>query len=288
MAGTKDKEKTMKAWRQSLARAAFLAAVMTAVPSIGLALEQGPYSMEILVDGAPLAEHFARGTSYVEARENREYSIRLQNHTGRRIAVALSVDGLNSIDAETTTARQASKWILDPYQTITIDGWQTGPETARRFFFTTEDESYGAWLGKTRNLGVIAAAVFREVVPEPTPIVGDARREPAAPQARSKAGGSAEGERLDSAAPPAEESVGKDEDLAATGIGREVGHSVRRVHFRAEPDPAAVLTVRYEYRDALVRLGVLPPPRACRPDPFARRESARGFEDLGFAPDPYR
>ena len=74
------------------------------------------------------------------------------------------------------------------------------------------------------------------------------------------------------------------EEMAATGIGRRIGHDVRRVHFQAERNPAAVLQLRYEYRDALVRLGVLP----SLDEPLARRERADGFDDTGFAPDPYR
>ena len=105
--------------------------------------------------------HFfaGRGKTYIEATEGHEYSIRVTNRTARRIAVALSVDGLNTIDAKTTTAGAASKWILSPYETITLDGWQTSSAKARRFFFTTEEESYGAWLGRTTNLGIISAAV---------------------------------------------------------------------------------------------------------------------------------
>jgi len=63
---------------------------------------------------------------------------------------------------------------------------------------------------------------------------------------------------------------------------------VRRVRFDTEPAPSTVLNVRYEFREALVRLGVLP--RAQRPcgDPLARRQRSRGFEDGDFAPDPYR
>ena len=59
------------------------------------------------------------------------------------------------------------------------------------------------------------------------------------------------------------------------------------VHFDAEPAPAALLEVRYEYRDALVRLGVLPARCGVGEDALTRRERARGFEP-GFAPDPYR
>ena len=44
--------------------------------------------------------------------------------------------------------------------------------------------------------------------------------------------------------------------------------------------PAASIRIRYEYREQLVRLGVLPWPWA--PDPLTRRDRANGF-----APDPY-
>ena len=72
------------------------------------------------------------------------------------------------------------------------------------------------------------------------------------------------------------------------GIGRELDHRVRRVSFNPEASPAAVLELRYEYHDALVRLGVLPHSYARHEDPLERRERARGFDDLDFAPDPYR
>src|SRR5262245_8725548 len=155
-----------------LALALALAVIATDAPP-SLALGNGPATMEILVDGRPVTEYAARGASYIEALAGREYAVRLTKRTDRRIAVALSVDGLNSIDAKTTSAADATKWVLGPYESITIDGWQTSAQTARKFFFTTESRSYGAWLGKTRNLGVIAAAVFRERLPMPRPLCGD-------------------------------------------------------------------------------------------------------------------
>jgi hypothetical protein len=277
-------------------RTAFALIVLLAAAMPAAALARGAYSLEILVNGTPLDEYAARATTYVEAVEGREYSIRLRNHTGRRIAVALAVDGLNTIDAKQTTAREASKWILGPYETITLDGWQTGSDVARRFFFTTEDKSYGAWLGKTSDLGVITAAVFREKS-KPVPIQRMRKEKWARPSAESEGGRDApgmpapagearrmKGAQDSAAAEPAELS----EDLAATGIGRELEHRVRRVRFEAESSPATVLQVRYEYHDALVRLGVLPPSYAWRDDPLERRERSRGFDDLEFAPDPFR
>jgi len=273
--------------------AAIAALLMFLAPETSsvLALDRDAYRLEVLVDGVPLENHAARGTTYVEALEGREYSIRLTNRTSGRIAVALSVDGLNTIDAKTTTARGASKWILGPHGSITLDGWQTGSSTARRFFFTTEEKSYGAWLGKTSNLGIVSAAVFREKRPVPVSIARPeakshshgGRDRADAPSMRGAAG---EMERREKAMPQTEPPA--DDELAATGIGRELQHRVRRIAFEAESSPAAVLELRYEYHDALVRLGVLPRDWAQSEGRLDRRERARGFEDLDFAPDPYR
>ena len=57
-----------------------------------------------------------------------------------------------------------------------------------------------------------------------------------------------------------------------------------RVKIDLERSPSAVMEIRYEYHDALVRLGVIP----CCDDPVTRRERAHGFEDMEFAPDPFR
>jgi hypothetical protein len=76
--------------------------------------------------------------------------------------------------------------------------------------------------------------------------------------------------------------------MAATGIGREVGHRVRRVRFDAEAEPAGMIELRYAYASELARLGVLPLRCPDRNDPLARREGAHGFREDGFAPDPFR
>lgn len=250
-------------------------------PPVAVASVSDNFAMDILVNGTPLREYPARGTSYVEAQANAEYSLRLHNRSDRRIAVALAVDGLNSIDARESAASKASKWVLDPYQSITIDGWQTSQKEARRFFFTTEENSYGAWLGKTTNLGVIEAVVFRE---RRTPTVlaeSEVRRR----SERSEAAGAP--------APPASDTARQKEagakrlpdELAATGIGRRLDNPVRRVHLDLEPLPSANVRIRYEYRPQLVALGVLPP--APLPRPLDRREQALGFTDSDFCPDPF-
>ena len=240
-------------------------------------LESGVCRIEVLIDGRPLTEYASRGTTYIEAQRGREYALRLTNLSDRRIAVALAVDGLNSIDAATTDSSSASKWVLGPFQSTVVSGWQISSTDARRFFFTTEEQSYGAWLERTDNLGLIEAVVYRER--EPRWVLGEwlGARSSAAPtpSERSPASGS---EKMSG------ESAGVN-DLAATGIGRRVDHRVRRVHLELEGQPAARLRLRYEYHRQLVHLGVLP--SSGEEEALARRERARGFSDFSFAPDPF-
>ncbi len=271
---------------QHAARHFMLIAIVTAVSLVGVpqasAIEDSALSLEILVDGRPLNELAARNATYIEAVKHAEYSLRLKNRTGRRMAVALAVDGLNTIDAKTGSAQMASKWVLDPWQTITIEGWQIGPDAARKFFFTSEDRSYGAWLGKTSNLGVIEAVAFREYLPPPPP------RRPYLEQekkdsARMGSSESSAPRTAGKAAPAPTETL--DDDMAATGIGRRIDNRVTRVRMELESSPAAHLRLRYEYRQQLVQLGVLPSYEEERA--LARRERALSFDDFDFAPDPW-
>ena len=193
------------------------------------------FELDVLVDGRPLTEYRESGRVFVDALQGAEYELRLRNPLPDRVAVALSVDGLNTIDAEQTSAWNASKWVIEPYQTITISGWQMSSERARRFYFTTERDSYVAKLGRKANIGVITAVFYREKR-RPVPIT---RRDAdtsgpvpgAEPQLRAEAS-------RDSATANSK---------AATGIGRSVRHDVRTVDMDLDSNPAAELTVRYQF-----------------------------------------
>jgi hypothetical protein len=246
-------------------------AVAADVPGVVGSVHEPPSSVEILVNGAPRHRYDHHGRWYVEALEGREYAIQLRNPYGVRVAVALSVDGLNTIDARETTAAEARKWVLDPYETLTISGWQTSRTEARRFEFTTEERSYGQALGKTANFGVIAAVFFRERVPRVRTQDNAERSQARAPEAMPAApsGGDARAKRAD-------------EEFAATGMGRRTDHAVTEVRLTLESAAAHAVNIRYEFRPQLVKLGILPAPA---PDPLQRRERSRGF-DPGFAPVP--
>ncbi|HEX8180633.1 MAG TPA: hypothetical protein VF525_13880 [Pyrinomonadaceae bacterium] len=252
------------------------------------------FTVEVLVNGYPLEQYPARGRVYIEAAAGAEYEIRLHNPLPDRVAVALAVDGLNSIDARHTTARGASKWVIEPYGTITIGGWQMSSARARRFYFTTEQDSYAAKLGRAADVGVITAVFFRErrpvaYIPPPhplPPLENERQRAGDKDQRAESSAGSARAQNApqarDRAAAPAPY---RDDDYAATGIGRSVANDVRWTYLDLEDSPAATVALRYEYRPALVRLGILPRPYPS-PDALQRRERARGFRDNQFCPEP--
>ena len=251
------------------------------------------FGVDILVNGRPLEEYYARGRSYVEATSGYEYEVRIYNPLPQRVAVALSVDGLNSIDARRTSAWNASKWVIEPYGTIQVGGWQMSSERARRFYFTTERDSYAAKLGQTSNLGVISAVFFREARPVPIPITpaprerppyDESRRSESRPQSGSEAPKSS-GEAQSMARDRGAIAPVPDDDYAATGIGRSVRNDVRWVNMDLDSRPVGEVTVRYEFYQGLVRLGIMPRPYY-RPDPLGRREGATGFEDRRFSPEP--
>jgi hypothetical protein len=269
-----------------------LLSVLAAALAVASALEATPPDptcrLEVIVDGRAVPEYRSFGTRYVEAIKGKEYSVRLHNPLDVRVAVALSVDGLNTIDARRTSAAAARKWVIGPHETITISGWQVSMAQARRFYFTSEEASYAQRLGQPANIGVISAVFFKEKAPAPVvPLTlgrsrDEARDQSGAPAPPSAAAGGADRNAARPSAKTESAAAGR-EEFAATGIGDRADHAVTQVYLDLEDRPAASIDVRYEYRSQLVRLGVLPAAPAAA-DPLARRQNARGF-DKGFCPD---
>ncbi|HSP16664.1 MAG TPA: hypothetical protein VLV78_18100 [Thermoanaerobaculia bacterium] len=226
----------------------------------------GGFGVSVLVDDAERPEYAARSNVYIEALRGANYSLRLTNPTPYRVAVALSVDGLNTIDAKHTDPWNAAKWILEPYGSTVITGWQVNDRTARRFFFTGEKNSYGAALGQTENLGVIEAVFFRE-------------RRPKLSQFSPRA---EENSRKDAQQAPSASgaAVAPSDEYAGTGMGGRTRNEVELVDIELERHPAASVRIRYEFHQQLVKLGVLPRTE----EPLDRRERARGFGS--FCPEP--
>ena len=263
-------------------KAAILLLILFAAAAPLAGASRQAYSLEVIVDGCEAPEYEHLGRVYVEALRGRNFSVRISNPTSERVAVALSVDGRNVIDASRTSSLEATKWVLSPGETIDIPGWQVSGQNSRRFFFTETSGSYAKWLGDTRNVGTIEAVFFREKRERPVPLQGSVggrnTREPLSAPAPTDA---AAAEAPAGALVPGRKSEA--DRFAATGIGERTDFPVQWISFDPDPGPAARIALRYEFRRELLRLGVLPR----SDDALAARDRARGFEPR-YAPDPDR
>ena len=250
----------------------------------------GGFDVQVLVGGRTLSQETAGGERRVEAVAGAEYELRLTNPLPERVAVAVSVDGLNVIDARHTAAWDASKWVIHPHGTLTLSGWQVGPERARRFYFTTERDAYATRIGRRGDFGVISAVFYRErrpiaeivphrrAVPERGDAVGAAEEAPAAGAvARSAPDG--DGGKARERLTPSWRYDGR----AATGIGSSVPSEVREVGMELEQHPVAVVTLRYAFRPTPPRPIIVP---GFAPEPPRERGWRTQREEGRFAPEP--
>ncbi len=130
-------------------------------------LQNYGFRMEIVSDLEGLKPESSKdGYPYISAARDERYSVRLYNPLPVRVAVNLTVDGLNAITGQPSGMEDGQKWMIDPYSSITIPGWQVSGGEARRFFFTGKHRSYAKWRGDrmgkdlAANCGVIGAAYF--------------------------------------------------------------------------------------------------------------------------------
>ncbi len=233
-------------------------------------------SLSVEVDGelAPLYPAPDGGDRfYLEARAGRPYALTLANRSGERVGVVLAVDGLNAISGQRDEGR-GRMYVLDPWQSATIRGWRSSLQEVHEFTFVDERASYAARSGKAnRKMGWIELAVYRErgvEVLQPTRPPDPGWRGPFERQDREK-----------SEAPSAPSAAdGAARSYPGTGWGRSAHDTAVLVDFRPEAQPCQSVTLRYEYRPALVALGVLP--RHGHGDRLRQRERA----EEGFAPPP--
>jgi hypothetical protein len=257
----------------------------------GIPSTPGPLvSVSVEVDGEPASLYPAPDGSdrfYLEAREGRRYSLSLANQSGQRVGVVLTVDGLNVISGTRDEGR-GRMYVLDPWQRTSIRGWRSSLQDVREFTFVDERASYAARSGKAnRKMGWIELAVYRERdavdfqatrPPAPTwnePLEGEDEAAADSPR-REKA------QRSDRSieAPAPSAASGAERSYPGTGWGRRTHDPVVLVDFQPEAQASQTLTLRYEYRPALVALGVFP--YRVPADRLRERERA----ESGFAQPP--
>jgi hypothetical protein len=232
-------------------------------------------------DGSALAVYAKDGQRYIVGTPGHEYAVRIRNCTPERILAVASVDGVNVVTGETASPDQ-SGYVIEPYGSVEILGWRKSLERTAAFYFTDLRDSYAARTGRPTNVGVIGVAVFKEKQapityrPPREKIAADAPAARAeAPSANAESGAAQTYERDE-----AKRSAGALAKQLGTGHGRSETSFAERVAFeRASSFAAETVAIRYDRRENLIAMGVLPGPRYAQrnPDPFP---------GLRFAPDP--
>jgi hypothetical protein len=218
----------------------------------------------------------------IQVENDDEYSLVINNPLPVRVAVAVTIDGLNVIDGKRTTPGNGAKWMIGPYSSITLRGWQTGRSSLRRFVFTGKSASYAKWKEErdnreyTQNLGIIGIAYFwnsaelQAALRPPEPFAnghGECRSKQAA---RSSAAQAPAESRAALRCAEADAASGEPYEQAGTGMGSNEYNGVYDVEFRYDAG-------MYRANDALLIYYEFARKQQ-RPQPFVN-------ERAGFAPE---
>jgi hypothetical protein len=230
--------------------------------------------------GQPLRVWRHNGRAYVAGQPGARYGLRVSNHSGGRVLVVMSVDGVNVLTGETAGYGQGG-YVFDPYESYAVSGWRKSDSEVAAFTFAPLPRSYAARTGRPGDVGVIGIAVFQERIVAPAAV---------APAKESRSSASDDiseivvtGSRVASSpGEPSPPALARREEKLGTGHGAREWSAVTAVAFqRATAAPLFTRQIEYDTFANLAALGVIRPPPAIgrRPRPFPS-------SGAGYVPDP--
>jgi hypothetical protein len=253
--------------------------------------------------GETLPVHVYKGEYWVAGTPGAKYSVSVANAAGNRILAVMSVDGVNVLNGQTASVDQ-SGYVFNGYQRYEVTGWRKNNNEVAAFEFVASPASYAARTGRPANVGVIGVALFNErVYQPPVSVTPPYRYGPyGANKAESSRGAAADattglppvgaaGAAPSPAASAAPAEMAKRYEPRAdmreklgTGHGEREWSQVTHTSFeRAQSSPNETIRIRYDSRENLISMGVIPVPHRHGhrpPNPFP--------ESLGYVPDPPR
>jgi hypothetical protein len=252
--------------------------------------------------GATLPVYFHSNTYWVAGRPGAKYAISLCNRVGERLLAVTSVDGVNVLSGATASWGQDG-YVFTNHSCSEITGWRKSDREVAAFEFSRSSDSYAERTGRPNEVGVIGVALFRERIPEPvaSPIYRDRgelgsfkessansdRTEPSASQAAPVAQETADAaksmagrQRNAETGPSSLAAAPRPLARLGTAHGQREESLVSHTQFeRAQLRPNEIIRIRYDSREALIALGVIPSQEKV-PNPFPMSDSA------SYVPDP--
>ncbi|HVN45691.1 MAG TPA: hypothetical protein VMT66_10705 [Steroidobacteraceae bacterium] len=247
----------------------------------------GRLAQVVVIDrdsGSTLESYYHHGEYWIAGKPGAHYAIEIRNTLGERLLAVTSVDGINVLTGDTARWDQPG-YVLRSQERYQVTGWRKSQTEVATFEFAAAPDSYAARTGRSANIGVIGVAVFRERLPEPA-----AERAPPAPAAapessaesRMQAYGSPAAKSADAARAPDRAAAPPLAHLG-TGHGARAQSYVEFVDFvRSSDQPSEIVRIRYDSRENLIALGIIPhgTTLAAVPEPFP------GSMPIHFVPDP--
>ena len=248
---------------------------------------------EVLVidrdNGMPLRTYYHRGEYWVAGKPGARYAIEIRNTLQERILAVTSVDGINVLTGDTARWDQ-SGYVLHGEEAYEVTGWRKSQAEVAAFEFAAAPNSYAARTGRSANIGVIGVAVFRERVPGQVASSAPGAGAPPPSSARennvdSRLRGGADIDQGAATSPQRSGAVAEPAPPAKLGTGhgsREQSYVEYTDFTRANSRPNELVRIRYDSRENLVALGIIPRavPVPGDPDPFP------GSPLVHFVPDP--
>ena len=127
-----------------------------------------------------------QGKLFVAGERGQRYVIRIDNPSATRVEVVVSVDGRDVVTGALADFTRNRGYVVEPFGSVTIDGFRTSMQSVAAFRFSSVGESYSARRGTPGNVGVIGVATFHEQSRQPL-ARADASRDRRAPPTRSEA-----------------------------------------------------------------------------------------------------
>jgi hypothetical protein len=248
------------------------------------------FEFDVLVNGHSAREYYHEGRNYIEGREGTKFSIRMRNNSSNRVLFVPTIDGLSIMNGKEASYKSRG-YIVNSYDSLTIDGWRTSDDKVAEFFFSSPKGSYAVKKNKGSNLGVIGCAVFKEkeqvkvieriiekekyipYQPWPTwPIywtsssggtmgkswntLGGGGSTTTFTTANNGIGSSISSDNLSSAPQNCSYSMQTSSAGLGTGFGQDKYSPVSTVSFDKEDHPTEVFTIFYNTREKLESMGV--------------------------------
>lgn len=249
------------------------------------------YSLDVMVHGKRITKYRHDGLTFVEGRNNTEYSVRFTNHTINKVLAVISVDGLSVMDGEMASTK-SSGYVVESFETLTIPGWRLDDEEVAKFKFGSKSSSYAKKQRKSENVGVIGCLVFKEKQPNytitySTPWWGYGGND--IPYTSGYTSGPYTARTSDTpdcvritttdgSVPVARSCnfVSQVDNYNTQNLGTEFGgaltHAVVEVEFEGEHTPSDCIEIHYDDKDGLIRRGVVL-------DKKVKAQVARAFTD---------